>query len=245
MKDYRESHLDPDHAASYDAAFLKNPRRALFWTLEQRVLGDILNTRFSGRPIRLLDFACGSGRILALLEDGVQEAVGVDVSPSMIAIARRKSHKAQIIQGDLTRDDVLGDRRFDLITAFRFFPNAQPELRREVAKVLARHLERDGCLVFNNHMNTVSLLCRLERLLRLGSSTGMAPAEIHDFLDPVGLVVDRIYGIGWLPSYEHRLPLPAPLLCPIEACATRIGLFPGLAQDMVYVCKIVARNCPW
>jgi len=40
-------------------------------------------------PQRVLDFGCGVGRVLIPLAAGMAEAVGVDVSPSMLAEARR------------------------------------------------------------------------------------------------------------------------------------------------------------
>lgn len=240
MKDYRESHLDPDHAATYDTVFRQNPCCALYWRLEQRVLDRVLRARLADRPVRFLDFACGTGRIVSFLEDRVQEAVGVDISGNMLDIARRRVRKARLIQADLTRDDVLRDERFDLITAFRFFPNAQPPLRREVIEVLSRHLKEDGFLVFNNHLNLGSLFSRMARWLRHGGTKGMTQAEVHDFLDTAGLVIDGVYGIGFLPSTGRWRPLPAPLLAPVEACATRLGIFPGLAQDVIFVCRPVA-----
>ena len=74
---------------------------------------------------------------MSYLEDRTKSAVGVDLSPSMLEVARKNKRSAEIIEADLTRSDVLGDRKFNLITAFRFFPNAEAELRSEAMQVLA------------------------------------------------------------------------------------------------------------
>src|SRR5690348_278614 len=109
-----------------------SPYRAMHWRLEQRALDGILRDHVVGRNIAYLDFACGTGRILAHLYQRVAVATGVDVSSSMMEVARELAPGAELIEADLTQRDVLQDRRFDLITAFRFFPNAERELRQAV-----------------------------------------------------------------------------------------------------------------
>ena len=82
---------------------------------------------------------------------GVSLAVAVGV-PLAVAINRFSSDteaelalvrdyvaaRATLVEGDLTREPLLGERRFDLVTAFRFFPNAEPALRRDVMAALVR-----------------------------------------------------------------------------------------------------------
>ena len=142
-----------------------NPYRAMVWRLEQRVLDGVLRDHLDSRNVALLDFACGTGRIMGHLLGRVASVTGVDVSPSMMEIARKVAPGAELIEADLTQSDVLGERCFELVTAFRFFPNAEPELRRAVMQALARHLSPEGVLVFNNHKNRDSLRRRISRFL--------------------------------------------------------------------------------
>ena len=158
----------PDYHATFSPDV--NPYRSMVWRLEQRALNDILRNHLVPGKIAHLDFACGTGRILEHFQGNVASATGVDVSSSMMEIARKVAPGAELIEADLTQRDVLGERRFDLITAFRFFPNAEPELRRAVSSVLARHLASQGVLVFNNHKNRNSLPRRISRLLRQSSA---------------------------------------------------------------------------
>src|SRR4030095_13126711 len=120
VRSYRESHLEK--GADYHAVFRDNPRRALLWALEQEHLARILRRFLADRPIEHLDFACGTGRILALLEDRTHSSTGVDVSASMLDVARKNVRRSQLIEGDLTRADLLGGRRARLLQCRLCFP---------------------------------------------------------------------------------------------------------------------------
>ena len=50
----------------------------------------------------------------------------------MLALARERCPHAKVILGDVTTTPGLAPGPFDLITAFRFFLNAEPTLRNEV-----------------------------------------------------------------------------------------------------------------
>jgi SAM-dependent methyltransferase len=233
-RSYREAHLAK--GADYHAVFRDNPRRALLWRLEQELLERILARFLAGRPIDHLDFACGTGRILAFLEGRTRSSTGVDVSASMLAAARGHVGST-LVEGDLTRGDLLPERRFDLITAFRFFPNAEPELRRDAMAALAARLAPGGVLVFNNHINRASLLRRLVRLARGAEATRdcMAPGEAEELVAGAELRVLARYHAGIVPETEQRLLRPRALVAAVERAATHLPLA-GLSDDVLYVC---------
>lgn len=159
LRDYRTAHVGEESwAKDYDATlFPPGSFNAVVWEREQRLLDEILQ-RHVARRDSYLDFACGTGRVLAYLEQRFRSAVGVDISDTMLTAARQRVRAAELVCGDPTRDpDVLGGRRFDLITAFRFFLNAQPSLREEAMAWLASALRDDASrLVFNVHGNRYS-----------------------------------------------------------------------------------------
>ena len=69
-------------------------------------------------PQRVLDFGCGVGRVLLPLAAIASEVVGVDISPSMLAEARRNCElqgvtNAQLVMSDDTLSAVQGD--FDFV----------------------------------------------------------------------------------------------------------------------------------
>lgn len=225
--------------ADYDATFssVVNPYRAMVWRLEQRALNDIVREFLTSGTIAHLDFACGTGRILGHLAEHVATATGVDVSTSMMELAREAAPGTELIEADLTQRDVLGERSFDLITAFRFFPNAEPELRRGVFQVLARHLAPNGVLVFNNHKNRNSVRGRISRLLGRQVTRGtMVHADVEDLAAESGLRIRKTIPLGILPVSDKRLLVPISLLEPLERGVSGLSMLTGVAQDVIYVC---------
>ena len=126
-KSYRESHLQK--GAEYHSSFASRPHLAITWKLERKLLTRIVREYFPDGVPTHLDFACGTGRILGFLSPNTGSSTGVDLSASMLQVAHETLADVEIIEADLTRYDRLGCREFDLITAFRFFPNAEPSLR--------------------------------------------------------------------------------------------------------------------
>ena len=78
-------------ALSYDRQFSENPYRSLIWRLEQNFLIEFFNKTFKSRDVKLLDFACGTGRIINAVSEYSSEALGIDVSEDMLAIARERN----------------------------------------------------------------------------------------------------------------------------------------------------------
>src|SRR5262249_47011471 len=106
---------------------------------------------------RVLEVACGTGRIaIALAERGL-DVTGVDVSDGMLTIARRKAAAAPdavrrrltLVHQDMTRLHLAG--RFGLIfVPFRSFQHLLTiELQRAALASMARHLGPDGRLALH------------------------------------------------------------------------------------------------
>lgn len=237
IMDYRKSHLQKDHAESYHKEFERDPHRKMIWQLEKKVLDHMMGEFFKNTEINHFDFACGTGRILSHLESWVNSSFGVDISPAMLEVARKHNKEAEIIEVDLTASDILGTHEFNLITAFRFFPNAQAELRSAAMEVIVRHLQDDGYIVFNNHTNASSTIYRLARLFGRGGSGGMSIAEVQALVTENNLEIVKIYHIGVIPMTGNHMILPAVILQPIEWFLSRIPLLRNFAQDHVVICK--------
>jgi SAM-dependent methyltransferase len=236
-RDYRDSHTKPGKGESYDKTFRDLPFRAVLWEMERRFLLRIVKRFYADRDITHLDFACGTGRVAAFLADRVSVSVGVDLSDSMLETARQQAPSTELINADITRDDALEDRKFNLITAFRFFSNAQPELRAEAMSALVGHLADDGLIVFNNHRNTSSTAYRLASLTGRGSDAGMSPKEVRSMVASAGLEIEKVYHTGVLPITDlHRLT-PRFILSAIERLASVCPICRCLSQDLVFVCR--------
>ena len=150
-EDYTALHIGAGE--QYHRRFVANPGRALMWDLEQAALRDLIGAL---HPRRALDFACGTGRISSFVENAFPELAieGIDISESMLDLARKKGGRTTYRLMD-TQEAIsfYREHHFDLIMAFRFFPNAEAPLRRRIAADLARLVSDDGALLINNHRN--------------------------------------------------------------------------------------------
>lgn len=232
-KDYRESHLG--RGEDYHAIFTDVPQTAELWNMEQRALTTAIRRYFPIDPPTLLDFACGTGRVLHHLSPVVASAVGVDISPSMLDIARRETPDCEFVVGDLTRSDLLPGRKFDLITAFRFFPNAQTELRSQVMSKLAGMLTSRGIIIFNNHLNADSLYQSV--LTKTGRTPGhtMSMIEVDSLVHDSGLRVVAERGFMLLPNPPKYFDHAPALFGRIERVLSQLNARPRLAEDVLVV----------
>jgi 2-polyprenyl-3-methyl-5-hydroxy-6-metoxy-1,4-benzoquinol methylase len=99
------------------------------------------------KPKRALEFGCGVGRILVPLARLADEAVGLDVSPSMLAEAQRNCDDEGIKNVTLVRsDDVVSglSGTFDFIHSFIVFQHIPVERGRTIFSSLLRHLSCGG-----------------------------------------------------------------------------------------------------
>ena len=151
--DYRQSHLSKGD--TYDETIASSPFDAYMARWEAEYLRETVPRLTHGRG-RYLDFACGTGRITATVSPMVTEAVGVDISESMLATARQRCPSARFVCADLSRQTMdLG--LFDLATSFRFFGNAQDDLRVAALTAISRLIRRGGNLIINSHRNPYAI----------------------------------------------------------------------------------------
>lgn len=198
--DYRHSHvLKGDE---YDDALNANPWDTYMHLVETSFLEEVVPGLFDERP-RYLDFACGTGRITSVVAPYAGETVGVDVSESMLAEARRKVPSGHFVFADLTRErSELG--QFDLITSFRFFGNAQPELRVAALGALNRHQPTGGYLIINNHRNPASLASWTSRLRGATVDVDLTHRILNRLLNEAGYEIVTVRPVG---AWQYRAKL--------------------------------------
>lgn len=238
--DYRQSHTDAAHARRYHDRFLRNSHRQGMWKLEQACLAQIVRKHGLGPDAAYLDFACGTGRVTQYMAGFFPRAYGVDISGAMLGIAREETRAVTFVEGDLTTNPaVLPPIAFNVVTAFRFFPNAQAELRHQALAAIRERMAPGGLLVWNNHLNVDSTMLRLARTLTRdpASRLGMSIPEMDRLMADHGFTVVERYGLGALP-FNDRVNLlgTGPLLL-TERMLGRLPLPLGMHQDIIYVAR--------
>lgn len=202
---YSASHLHK--GGDYDGRFSSLPGRRLMWEQEKQLLHTLVSPLSKAN---YLDFASGTGRILAHIAPAFQNAFALDISAQMLSVAKEKCPEAQFVQANF-RDDpaALRNIRFDLITAFRFFPNAEDALRRDAMGYIARHLADNGRFIVNNHRSYNSLPYRTLRFLgRSAYKRAMHHQEMLQLAEAHSLQLVQCYSLGIVPQTERRAILP-------------------------------------
>jgi SAM-dependent methyltransferase len=237
--DYRRSHLKkgPD----YDDDLSQGDFDTYMTARECELIERIVHRGFPGGVPRYLDFACGTGRITQVVEPVAVESYGIDVSEAMLDTARAKCLRTTFIRADLTTRPIPLPP-FDLVTAFRFFGNAQDELRAAALDAIRGVLAPGGLLILNDHVNPRSLHRRLLRLRGHAPDRGLAPRDLSRLLAAHGFDVVRAYGIGlWMLRARWNVPsvMRSRIVHTIEPLS-RIPPLVSLCPDIV----IVARRRP-
>lgn len=217
------------------------------WQWQRPVLERIIRDFQGGRkaPARLLDFACGTGRVLACVESLVEAAEGVDLSENMVALARAKCRHARLQVGDILSQPDLLQKTYDVITAFRFLLNVEPALRRRVLlKLREVAREPDGLLIINVHGNSRSLrhpAIVWRRWREASQPTGamlneMSPVETKTLLAASGFEIVRQFGFGLLPPTLYRTPLRRPAAV-LDRLFAGDNLWRNCSIDLMFVCR--------
>ncbi len=232
-EEYTKSHLEK--GSDYHDRFESLPGRKYIWELEKSLLLRIANE--TGPIKRHLDFAGGTGRIAGVLEDIADQQIVLDVSDKMLMVARDQLKKAEVICDDFNNrfhDEEMTN--CDLITAFRFFPNAEPTLRDSAMKFIAKKLSNSGILICNNHRNFWSIPYFFRRVTFRGGTFGMTNKEIINLAAKYNLRLIKVYSMGILPQTEKYSILPWKVTNNIERnIFTNIGDKHRKGYNVIYI----------
>ncbi len=147
--------------------------------------------RYHPNASSVLELGCGTGAILAGLGSGLS-LTGIDRSPEMLAIARRRCPSARLLQADIT--DFSLRERFDVVLCVYDTLNHVQSFDGWLKAFdrVREHLAEGGLFVFD--LNT------LGRLRRLGE----APPWVHHF-DGNTLILDVEFDADALSMWDIRV----------------------------------------
>ncbi|MEJ0088422.1 MAG: methyltransferase domain-containing protein [Limisphaerales bacterium] len=246
---YTERFQQKDEVSSYDEAEYRAESYASWmWRLQRPVLERLVKEfrASQSKPVRLLDFACGTGRVISVLEQLVDASDGVDISENMVAVARGRCSKARLLVGNVLTEPELLQPSYDLISCFRFVLNAEPELRRRILQRLRQGLRSPGgLLLINMHGNSRSLRhpAIVWRRGREGAKgdvmlNEMSPVEMERLLETSGFEIVRRFGFGMLPPTLYRTPLRR-VAGAVDRSLAGEHFWNGWAIDILYLCRPV------
>lgn len=203
---YGDRFVDERSVDEYSRLYEKGTYDDYVWTLERPTVVESLRRERERRGrLRLLDFACGTGRILRAVEHVADELTGLDISPEMTRRAAAASPKVQIRTGCVLNDDVLTGT-YDAVTIFRFVLNAPRELRLPILCKIRQHLAPGALLVINNHGHFPSLRSIAVRVPRPRAQhpNELRHRDIARLLNSSGFEIEHRYGFSAFPPVLHR-----------------------------------------
>lgn len=189
---------------------------ASFYASGEREVAALL-ARLDQHGIRLhyrraIDVGCGPGRITHALAQRFAVALGVDVSRTMLRVARacRYPRGAVLVMADGTDLAALRNQQFDLVFCARVLQHLEPRDARAALAALARMVAPEGTLVVQVPTHPVNRARRLvkrllpvsvQRLYRMWRRCdrarmgmfGLTPAVVTRGLERSGLQVVAIH----------------------------------------------------
>lgn len=197
---YSQNHLDKGE--NYERIFSQKPGTKMMWDFEYQILLSIISHK---KYKRHLDFAGGTGRIASVFHEFCEEQYILDISKKMLDVARKKIPDSIIICKNF-KDAIpeLKGIKFDIVTAFRFFPNAEDELKDNAMEFISNILMDEGLFICNNHRNFWSIPYFSLRFTYLGGLEGMSHKQMVNISERWGLKLVDTFSIGIIPQTEEK-----------------------------------------
>jgi len=205
---YRNSHTGRETGAEYTKQF-SDPFNvaSIYWSIEKSLLTKSLSSK---RRRHVLDFACGTGRVAGFLYKNGYSVVGVDISASMLKVAEVENNGPEYVLNDITVNDWQNEcSSFEIISAFRFFPHAEPELREEAMGCIRSAISPGGLFIVNHHRNPQCIWRIIATTLGVSKSEacGFTSNDLVELAKRHGFTLSKKISYGFLPL-RSRSSLP-------------------------------------
>ncbi len=209
---------------------------------QRRYLHRLIKHEFrEARPIQH-DFACGTGRGIALLAGSVYDAYGYDVSTSVLERARTLGHRAhwqEITASGPVPQPQLTDGP-TIVTVFRLMLNVPDEVRDRAIAFAAEALPSgdSGLLVVQNHGSRRSLRhLRAYKHVNNPWYAEMTDDQLYAFLHRYGFRLIERRGFALFPRGWYRSEVTRPIITRLDTVLCRLRIFDRYAVDVLYVAR--------
>lgn len=241
LDSYRTSHASEGYGQHYSKTYEQGYYAHQWQLIEKPLFMKVLEQLKNRDSSKYLDFACGTGRILSVGEAFFEDSTGVDISADMLGRAKLNCTKSILIHQDIT--SVPLEDKYDVITAFRFFLNAEPALADDVLSAFHRMLPDDGgTVILNIHVNTNCPLGWFYELRnKIKGKTIANTKSLQQFekvLENNGFAIERVYWYSFLPRTGwHFNFITKHLIVPVEKLFKLLPFLNGFSQCYLIQCK--------
>jgi SAM-dependent methyltransferase len=184
---------NPDLAGDYDRV-AEAYAEGYFVELDSKPFDRDLLDRFAEHVCgsRVCDLGCGPGHVTAYLSSRGIDVFGIDLSPAMIDVARRRSHAIQFVVGDMRNLDLPAGSLGGIVSLYAII-----HLRRKavlgVLREMFRVLRPSGRLLLACHRGNGKV--HMDEWLGQPVSmdvTLFEPEELQGYLTETGFHVEEI-----------------------------------------------------
>ena len=230
-----------DNRSYYDdfAAWYENERHGGYHALIDQLQVDLAKPLATGRD--LLEIGCGTGMILKELAPVARNAIGIDISPGMLAQAQARG--LDVVVGSAT-DLPFQNESFDFICSFKVLAHIEDiqKVMQEVARVL-----RPGgvaALEFYNSKSLRTLIKHLKAPHAISEESNDEDVytrydsieDVSSYL-PANLQIKDVKGIRvFTPVAQvHKVPVVKTIFAQAERWARDHSLFSKFGGFMVVI----------
>jgi ubiquinone/menaquinone biosynthesis C-methylase UbiE len=154
---------------------------------DRTVIDDALATQDAESTI--IDLGCGPGQVASHIAQVGHRPVGLDLTPSMLAVARRREPRLALVCGDLLVLPIRSSSA-DAIVAFFAIHNLPRNVLPAGLAELRRVLRRAGTLVFGTHEGRGQVV-----LDEQGAEAGSVVVTYYQSEELVGLLRENEFSV--------------------------------------------------
>jgi len=207
--------------------------------LEKHFILKLIKKFGASKRSKILDVACGFGRIAKFLEKEYKNVAGIDNSNKMLNIAKKKCEKTKFYQGDVEKLPFIKSS-FDFITCFRFIMNFRKPIRINMLKEINRVLKKEGLLICNLHRNSLGFrgIYSTFRNKILGyDEPNLSYKILKKELENAQFKIEKYVGIKLIPYWRHFIFLPYSFLFTVEKFLGTIPFLRYFSDGIIIIAR--------
>jgi ubiquinone/menaquinone biosynthesis C-methylase UbiE len=209
-------------ARSYDKSRFGNVKKAIVDKKEKETILKILQQK---KIKRILDVACGTGRIQIYLKRKGYKVVGMDFSVDMLSILKSKERGALVVRGD-AKTLPFKDEFFDCLVSFHFVRHLPNYL--EILKEMKRVVKKNGYIIldFPNRKSVTGYVTRMRQFIgKIGHCNLLTKSNIYSISHMLNLTIEDLFPIFFI----------SPIWTPLRYIKIVEGIERKLMQKNIFI----------
>jgi len=194
-----KAYQEEDVAEVFDSEREKYKFQRYRHKIESNFLKESIKKIKKNSKIKVLDVACGTGRMLETMKNTNQslEYYGLDMSKPLIKRLKEKAKKigikVNIKLGDAT-EIPFDDNTFDLVYTYHLTWHLPPKIQKKIILEMLRVVKKEGYIIFDI-LNSTFLWEKIKTMFKLKKTEGMykmSVSEVKNFLPDSNYTLEKL-----------------------------------------------------